>query len=341
MKKLLVVIGVVVAIGIGIGVYRQLTSAKNVVVVYTPMFDGFMKGVNALFEAQYPEIKVQTVRGSTTNLEDRIRSEKANPMGDVMFAGDLPTYLQLKKHKLIQPVAVASADKIPATMRDPDKMWHAVYQIPGVIFYNNTLITPSLAPKDWKDLLDPKWKGAVLIRNPTQSGVARAFYLALITAWGEDGAFDFFKKLDVQMDNNYVASNEKLLMAIVHGEGKISVLNEADVWMAKYEKKFPFSVVYPESGAFVIPEPIAMIAGAPHPDAAQKYIDFILDFPAYEFAASKYYKRPARTDFPKDKLPKELQTPVKALSVDWLSIGDQGTAWLQKWSEEVWHKKKS
>jgi hypothetical protein len=36
-----------------------------------------------------------------------------------------------------------------------------------------------------------------------------------------------------------------------------------------------------------------------------------------------------------------LQTPVKALPVDWLAIGDQGTVWLQKWSEEVWHKKKS
>lgn len=84
-----------------------------------------------------------------------------------------------------------------------------------------------------------------------------------------------------------------------------------------------------------------MIAGAPHPEAAKKYIDFILDFPAYEFAANKYYKRPARIDYPKDKLPKELQAPVKALPVDWLAIGDQGTVWLQKWSEEVWHKKKS
>lgn len=340
MKKLLIGIGILVALGIGLGLYRQATVSKNVVVVYTPMFDGYMAGVNALFEAAHPGITVQTVRGSTTSLEDRIRSEKANPLGDVMFAGDLPTYLQLKKHGLIQPVELSNAAAIPANMKDPDKTWHAVYQLPGVIFYNNALITTEQAPRDWADLAAPEWKGSVVIRNPTQSGVARAFYLALIQAWGEEAAFNFFKKLDVQMDGNYVASNDKLLMAIVRGEAKISVLNEADVWMAKNEKKFPFSVVVPESGAFVIPEPIAMIAGAKHPEAAKKYIDFILSFPAYEFAAAKYYKRPARTDYPREKLPKELQMPVKALPVDWLSIGDQGTVWLQKWSEEVWNKKR-
>lgn len=220
MKKMLITFGILVGIGIAIGLYRQATVSKNVVVIYTPMFDGFIDGVNALFEAQYPDIKVQTVRGSTTNLEDRIRSEKANPLGDVMFAGDLPTYLQLKKHNLIQPVELANADKIPANMKDPDKTWHAVYQLPGVIFYNDTLVTAEQAPKDWKDLIAPEWKEAVLIRNPTQSGVARAFYLALIKAWGEEKAFEFFNALDAQMDNKYVASNDKLLMAIVRGEAR-------------------------------------------------------------------------------------------------------------------------
>lgn len=341
MKKMLIILCVLVAAGIAIGLYRQATVSKNVVVVYTPMFDGFMVGMNQLFEAHYPDIKVQTVRASTTLLEDRIRSEKSKPLGDVMFAGDLPTYLQLKKHNLIQPISVAIADKIPANMKDPDRMWVAVYQLPGIMFYNDTLIPADKAPKDWKDLVSPDLKGAVLIRNPTQSGVARAFYLALIKAWGVDAAFDFFKKLDAQMDGNYVASNDKLLMSIVHGEAKVSVLNEADVWMARHEKKFPLMVAYPASGAYVMPEPIAMIAGAPHPEAAQKYIDFVMSFPASEFASTKYYKRPARSDYPREKLSPELQAPLKALPVDWLSIGDQGTAWLQKWSEEVWHKKKS
>jgi iron(III) transport system substrate-binding protein len=341
MKKMLVSLGVIVALGVMFGVYRQSAIPESVVVVYTPLFSEFMDSMNKLFEETYPDIKVQTVRGSTTVLEDRIRSEKTHPLGDVMFAGDLPTYMQLKKHNLIQPINVANAENIPAGMKDTDKTWYAMYQLPGVVFYNDGLVTAAQAPKDWKDLIAPEWKGAVSIRNPTQSGTARAFYLSLIMAWGEEAAFDFFKKLDAQMDGNYVASNDKLMMAIVRGEAKISVLNEADILLAHNDKKLPLSVVYPSSGAFVMPEPIALIAGAPHAEAGQKYINFVLSFPALELAAHKFYKRPTRMDYPKDKLPKEFQTPLKALPVDWLSIGDQGTAWLEKWSEEVWHKKKS
>lgn len=340
MKKILIVLGIIVVLGSVLGFYRQTTIPKHVVVVYTPMFGEFMDSMNKLFEETYPDITVQTVRASTTVLEDRIRSEKMNPLGDVMFAGDLPTYLQLKKHKLIQPVEVATADKIPVGMKDPDKTWHAMYQLPGVMFYNDTLVTAAQAPKDWKDLIAPEWKDSVLIRNPTQSGTARAFYLALIKAWGEATAFDFFKKLDTQMDGKYVASNDKLLMAIVRGEAKLSVLNEADILMAHNNKKMPLAVAYPSSGAFVMPEPIALIAGAPHAEAGQKYINFIMTLPALELAANKFYKRPTRSDYPKDKLPKEFQAPLKALPVDWISIGDQGTVWLQKWSDEIWFKNK-
>lgn len=339
MRAFFILMGVIVAAGLGFGIHRQANLSRHVVVVYTPTQTHFFADINHLFETLHPDIQVQTVHASTTQLEERIHAEKDRPIGDVMFAGDLATYLQLKKCELIQPVEMSLSERLPAGMKDPDRTWYAVYELPGVIFYNDTLVDADRAPKDWEDLVRPEWKDAVLIRNPTQSGVARAFYMALIAAWGEARAFDFFRQLDRQMERNYAASNDKLMAAIVRGEAKISIMNEADIWIARNEKKYPLAVSYPASGAFVTPEPVAMIAGAPHPEAARKYMEFLMDFPALELAATRYYKRPARTDYPKQKLPAEIQRPVKALPVDWLAIGDQGTAWLQKWSDEVWHKK--
>ncbi len=339
MKTILGMTAVIVGLGIGFGVYRQANLYRHVVVVYTPSQSNFTADINRLFEEGHPGIKVQTVLASTTQLEDRIHAEKDHPLGDVMFAGDLATYLQLKKHGLIQPVNLADADKLPINMKDPDKTWHAVYELPGVIFYNDRLVDASRAPRDWEDMLRPEWKGDVLIRNPMHSGVARAFYMALIQAWGEVRAFDFFRKLDAQMDGNYAVSNDKLLGAVTRGEAKISIMNEADIWMARNEMRESLAVSYPLSGAFVTPEPVAMITGAPHPEAARKYMEFLMGFPALELASVRYYKRPARTDYPKQKLPPEIRAPVRALPVDWISIGDQGTAWLRKWSDEVRHKK--
>lgn len=339
MKWVLIIIGIIVATGVGLGIYRQANLSRHVVVVYTPTRDNFFTDINRLFEELHPDLKVQIVHASTTQLENRITSERDRPLGDVMFAGDLATYLQLKKHGLIQPIDIALAEKLPEGMKDPDKTWYAVYELPGVIFYNDNLIDAAHAPRDWGDLVLPKWRDAVLIRNPLHSGVARALYIALIQVWGEARAFEFFRQLDDQMEGNYAATNDRLLAAIIRGEAKISIMNEADIWIERNEKRYPLAVIYPQSGAFVTPEPVAMITGAPHPEAARKYMEFLMGFPALELASTRYYKRPARTDYPKKMLPPEIQKSVKALSVDWLDIGDQGTIWLQKWSDRVWHKK--
>lgn len=339
MKMFLSMIAVIVGIGIGLGIYRQGNMSKHVVVVYTPTEAYFISDINRLFEKLHPDLKVQIVHASTSQLEARIRSEKDKPLGDVMFAGDLATYLQLKKRGLIQPVDIALSEKLPDGMKDADKTWYAVYEFPIVIFYNDSLVSAAHAPHAWDDLIAPEWKDAVLIRNPTHSGSARAFHMALIQAWGETRAFNFFKRLDAQMGGNYAASNDTLLSAIVRGEAKVGIMNEGDVWIARNEKRYPISVVYPRDGAIVTPEPVAMIAGAPHPEAARAYMEFLLDFPALELASTRYYKRPARIDYPKEKLPPEIKDPVRALPVDWLAIGDQGTVWLQKWNDEVWQKK--
>lgn len=338
MKKLVLAACAVVALGLAFGVYRQMTSVKNVVVIYTPHHGDFMESISKAFEAKYPDIKVQVIRGGTTQIEDRIRSEKAKPLGDVMYGGDVGTYIQLKKNDLIQPNVLSVAGKLPADMQDPDGYWFAPYRLPGVFFYNNQLVTKAQAPQDWSDFLKSEWKDALLILNPTQSGTARTFYIALIKVWGHDKAFDYFKKLNDQLNGQYVGSHDKLFAAISRGEGKIAMANEADLLKAKYKKNLPFDIVYPLSGTYMNPEPIAIIAGAPHKDAAQKFVEFVFEIPVLAIAAVDYMKRPTLTDFPKDKLPEVLRVEPKTFNIDWTSVGDQGSVWLQQWSTDIWHK---
>jgi iron(III) transport system substrate-binding protein len=339
MKKFLIAVAVIVVVFIGFGVYRQNTSVKNVVVIYTPHHSDFMENLNKLFEAKYPDITVQLVRGNTTQMEERIRSEKTNPMGDVMFGGDVNTYIQLKKSGLLQPMTLSVADKLPFEMKDSENYWFAPYRVTGIFFYNNTLVTPEQAPKDWDELLKPEWKGSVTMLNPTQSGTARTFCISLIKVWGKEKAFEFLQKLNDQLEGQYVASQDKLFAALTRGEAKVSLWHEADILKMKYKKNMPFNIVYPASGTYINPEPIAVIAGAPHKEAAQKYVEFIFEVPSLELTAGTYMNRPTRTDFPKDKLPDYLQNDPKAFSIDWASIGEQGKKWLQEWSEEIWHKK--
>ncbi len=341
MKKLLMVAGLVVVVGLVFGVYRQMTSAKNVVVIYSPHASDFLSKVNQMFEAKYPEIKVQVIKAGTTQLEDRIRSEKSRPLGDVMFGGDVCTFIQLKNNGLLQPMALSVADKLPSDMKDSDHYWYAPYRLPGIFFYSNQLVTQEQAPKDWNDLLKQEWKESVMFLNPTQSGTARTFFISLVSAWGHDKAFDYFRKLDQQLNGQYASSSEKMLAAITRGEAKIGLWNEYDILKAKNKKNMPFAIVYPASGTYMLPDAIAVIAGAPHKDAAQKYVEFVFETPTLAVAANDFMRRPTVTDFPKDKLPEPLRIDPKIFKIDWGSVGDKGSAWLQEWSEEIWHKNKA
>lgn len=339
MKPFLIAVGILIVSLLGFGLYRQANISKHVVVVYSPHPSPLLEAINKQFEEKYPDIQVQLVHGATTQLEDRVRSERANPMGDVIYGGDVGTYIQLKKDKLLKPMILAVGPQIPAVMKDPDGCWHAPYKLPGVFFYNKQLVSPENAPQDWNDLLKPEWKADMMFLNPTQSGTARTFYIALIDVWGEEKAFDFFKKMDEQLNHQYVSSSEKLFGAISRGEAKVGLWHEAGVLNFIHNKKMPFEIVYPASGTYMNPEPIAIIANAPHPDAAQKYVEFVFEEPTLEFAAHFTMKRPTREDFPLDKLPVQLRKIPKTFPIDWTAIGDKGNAWLQKWNEEVWYKK--
>lgn len=339
MKNFLIIASLVVAIFFGFGVHHQMTSVKNVVVVYTPHLFEFVDGINKRFETKYPDIKIQVVHAKTTELEGRIRSETSHPLGDVMFGGDVGTYIQMKRDKLIQPIALEVEPQIPEDMKDTEGYWHAPYRLPGIFFYNSTLVTTQQAPKDWQDLVKPEWKDAILFLNPTQSGTARTFFISLVTVWGEEAAFDFFRKLDAQVGSKYIGSPDKLFGAIAHGEGKVGLWNEADILKHIYNEKMPFGLVYPASGTYMNPEPIAVIAGAPHAESAKKYVNFVFEQSTLEYTATVCMKRPTRVDFPKDKLPIPLQTMPKAFPIDWSSLGDKGTYWLKKLSKEIWDKK--
>jgi iron(III) transport system substrate-binding protein len=61
-----------------------------------------------------------------------------------------------------------------------------------VILYNSSLVSEAEAPKNWPDLLNPKWDGkiGIWVRGEGQG--------ALAAAWGDDKVIDYVKKLNAR-----------------------------------------------------------------------------------------------------------------------------------------------
>ena len=102
---------------------------------------------------------------------------------------------------LYQPYKVKTFDSIPANQKDPDGAWVGDYY--GVLSFEiNKDVIKGDSPKDWKDLLDPKYAHSVaLAGDPLNSN--QAIQTVEAAAIGNGGSLDnaqpgleFFKALN-------------------------------------------------------------------------------------------------------------------------------------------------
>jgi iron(III) transport system substrate-binding protein len=78
----------------------------------------------------------------------------------------------LKSKNLLQPYDPPESCSYPAATKDKEKFFTAIYARNFVMGYNTAMISEKDRPKDWPDLLDPKWKGRFGMEKKNSSGTA-------------------------------------------------------------------------------------------------------------------------------------------------------------------------
>ena len=72
--------------------------------------------------------------------------------------------------------ARGARDSLLAPVDSGGPLYLSVYRTPAVIEYSSAALSAAEAPHDWDDLLAPRWKGKVVIRDPLASGTMRAIF---------------------------------------------------------------------------------------------------------------------------------------------------------------------
>jgi iron(III) transport system substrate-binding protein len=99
----------------------------------------------------------------------------------------------LKSKNLLQPYDPPEAANYPAGTKDKEKYFTAIYARNFVMGYNTAMVAEKDRPKDWPDLLDPKWKGKFGIDEEEFE-----WYGTLVDYWGREKAGKFLKALAAQ-----------------------------------------------------------------------------------------------------------------------------------------------
>jgi iron(III) transport system substrate-binding protein len=268
--------------------------------------------VAKLFETAYPGIKVEVHRTGSQRVLQRLMQELSANIknADVVHTSDAGHFVLLKGKKLLMPYTPAGADKFPGGFKDPDGYHFGLRATLSVIAYNPKLVPAAEAPKTWKDLLDPRWKGKLVTAHPGYSGVIATHVLALVHLHG----WDYFKQL-AQSKPMLVQSAADPPGVVASGERPVAVDGGEYTFYKLKKKGNPVEIVYPKEGVPLIVSPAAITAFAPHPNAAKLFTDFTFSREVQQVLADSegLYTGHPDVKYPADK-PK--LSDLKLLSVD-------------------------
>lgn len=268
--------------------------------------------VAAMFEQAHKGIKVEVHRSGSERILQRIMQEAGSGLkiADVFNSSDAGHYVLLKKKGMLAKYAPAGADRFPESFRDPDGIAFGWRAFLIVMSYNTKLLPSAEAPKVWKDILDPKWKGKLVTAHPGYSGSIASYMLALVKLYG----WDYFKQL-AQNKPHLTQSVHDPAQVVASGERVVGA-NGAEYFIYSQRKKGnPLGIVYPQDGVPLVTTASAIASAAPHPAAARLFTDFIFTKPVQQFLADDeglYVPHPEVT-YPADK-PKLAD--LKLLTVD-------------------------
>ncbi|MBI1733961.1 MAG: extracellular solute-binding protein [Candidatus Rokubacteria bacterium] len=252
---------------------RVVEAAKKEgkVVWYTSLVLPSAEKVAKLFEAAYPGIKVEVHRTGSERILQRLMQElQANiKNADVIHTSDAGHFVLLKEKKLLAKYTPAGVDAFPAGFKDRDGHYYGLRATVNAIVYNTKAVSAAEAPRSWKDLLDPKWKGKLVTAHPGYSGVIATHVLALSHLHG----WDYWK----QLGQNRVMIKQSAAdpSTVVASGERVVAVNGGEYSAYQLKKKGnPIEIVYPKEGVSLVVSPTAITAFAPHPNAARLFTDF-------------------------------------------------------------------
>ncbi|MGE0226522.1 MAG: ABC transporter substrate-binding protein [Acetobacteraceae bacterium] len=305
---------------------------EGALTLYSPDPETNQANLAQAFMTAFPNIKVTYLRLQTGALYAKLMAERQAKVyqPDVLTLTDMTFVLDFQKRggwmNYVSPELGAFKAEHRST---PEGNWIWCGVIVAGIAYNPNLVSPQEAPKSWKDVLDPKWKGSINVKV-SNSGLQHLTWYVLKQALGDN----YFKELAEQQPrafDSYVQQFDRT----VNGQDKIIHTAQYSGYLQFKAKGAPIAYVSPTEGSSAAPTITGVVDQAPHPEAAKLFMDWLTGVPgqtAYVKATSLYS---VRTDVPPPAGGDPI-TSFKLLSPqDWTAFLKTHRQFVTEWDKMV------
>lgn len=259
-------------------------AAAQEVIVYSPFSDEFMQALARPF-TQQTGIRVLNIVISTGESQSRLRAEAARPQADFWLSVRPAILQQAFDEGLIEAYEPAGADTVQPAFRYDAEHITAIGTYPLVFFFNTQAVERAGVPVptgDWDQLLDEAYRGQIVMPHPATSGtaysaIATILQRAIQSGGTEEDGWAYVGALTPNIAQ-FTRSGRAPQTLVSQGEYPVGIGFYDAVWQLQQEG-FPVEVVIPNP-VFAEPYGGAVVAGAPNPDNARRFFDYLLTLDA-------------------------------------------------------------
>jgi iron(III) transport system substrate-binding protein len=235
------------------------------------------------FEKDHPYVSVKILSGSAVNTMTRITSEfrARTYLFDVTHIRGL--FLSaLRKGGIIARYHAPLREALRPAFVDQDGYFNGIFTQGHVFILNKNLVKPADYPKNFEDLLLPRWKGQLAMEIESFDWLA-----ALLDYYGEEKGKAFADKLGRQK-LNFRRGSTLLSQLVAAGELAVHLDGYNHTAYQLKQKKAPVEYIFPEPYVPAkTPTAVWIASHAPHPHAAALFVDFLLSKRAQEIMAAQ------------------------------------------------------
>jgi iron(III) transport system substrate-binding protein len=263
-------------------------AGEDTVVVYgiktqTACYDQFTEKYDIAVQTQYMVGETQA----------RLQQEHVSgqSVGDVLRTGNT-SMLALIKDGILTEFEPADAEGIPDAAYGPENAMINDSQRLSGIAYNAANISEDEAPTSWEDLVDPKFKGKIVMPDPTSPGAGLSVLQSLL----DTGAVDeeWLEALDAN-EPAFIKGVQPAIEALKTGEYDIMLGGLDQITGPELEEGTDLKYVFPVEGATPLTKHYSgVITNAPHPNAARLLVSWLVSEEGQTCLATEENEFPVR-----------------------------------------------
>jgi iron(III) transport system substrate-binding protein len=302
-----------------------LSQAGGTAIVYTSNPAQAVETVADVARKALPNVKISTVTGGSGQLLRRMEAEAAKPQADVFWTSSANTLGQFKP--LFEPYKVQGLEAIPKQLHHPDNLWTAANVHIVVLMVNTAHLGGLPVPQTFAEIIDPKYKGKLMIADPANSSTAYTILWGVERMLGAEGLKKLANNIKV------TASAPTVFRSVAQGEYPIGLTFESNAYTYVAGGQKEIQLVYPSDGTFTTTEFFALVKGAPNGTHAKQVCDLFASKDAQIALLESAFRRPSRLDI---EVGKYVQLPefskIKIFETNEDDAAAQRKDFLARWA---------